>query len=311
MSKRPSSYTNPDLTYERHSDDGLVHAVCKRPIDEGSIICYEIPARGTSTNFKLDVLRYTMQCVYSGECLFPCAFNQEPPDDMAKVFFDYAFQTEFRRRATEKLALALYAHNKVNTPFLFKTLGVFTAPDHQPNCLRVAFPNGETFLVAERSIDPGEILAMSPRSITIPTQETPDNPSATLDLLCNIDLCDAHAFTKALSYRTSARQVRPAGRVCSVNSQLDPGLEKRLAKYKIDREMGIADFHVSMNRLGRAKSEADSLNVSDLFDTLYEKFDHETAQTKVSSETARTTAPPPQSLSGETPSSAGATGACA
>ena len=34
-----------------------------------------------------------MQCVYSGEYLFPCAFNQEAPEDDIKVFFDYVFRT--------------------------------------------------------------------------------------------------------------------------------------------------------------------------------------------------------------------------
>ncbi|CAM9498393.1 unnamed protein product, partial [Ectocarpus sp. 4 AP-2014] len=68
----------------------------------------EIPVKATGYDFKLDTFRYTMQCVYRGESLFPCAFNQEPPGDEITVFVDYVFPTKFRRSVSKKFPLALY-----------------------------------------------------------------------------------------------------------------------------------------------------------------------------------------------------------
>lgn len=168
--KMNRQFIHPCLKFKRQSDDGLIHPVCQSPIKEGDIVCYEIP------------VRYTVQCVYSGESLFPCAFNQDAPEDDIKVFFDYVFRTTHRRGVSEKLALALYAHNRNNAPFLYKTPGIFGERD-EANCLRVCYENGESFLIATRYVAVGEVLTVSPDAITVPTQKEEVDFSNTLRLM--------------------------------------------------------------------------------------------------------------------------------
>ena len=163
-------FLHPDLQFKR-TDDGLIRPVCQRSIKAGETVAYEIPARSTAQSFKLDIFRYTMQCVYSGECLFPCAFNQEAPADDIRVFFNYVFRTTYRRDLSEKVALALYAHNRSNAPFLYKTIGVFGQSEEDANCLRVCYENGETFLAAAKDVDIGETLVVAPGAVTVPSQK--------------------------------------------------------------------------------------------------------------------------------------------
>ena len=270
-------FLHPDLQFKR-TDDGLIRPVCQRSIKAGETVAYEIPARSTAQSFKLDIFRYTMQCVYSGECLFPCAFNQEAPADDIRVFFDYVFRTTYRRDLSEKVALALYAHNRSNAPFLYKTIGVFGQSEEDANCLRVCYENGETFLAAAKDVDIGETLVVAPGAVTVPSQKEEADFSNTLRLMTNIDLGDAALFAKALSYREKASLVRPDASVVRVNSKLDPDLDRRVAKYTMDRELGITDFHVGVGRLDkkyREKEAKDSslLDLEELYDKLNNEFE--------------------------------------
>ena len=270
-------FLHPDLQFKR-TDDGLIRPVCQRSIKAGETVAYEIPARSTAQSFKLDIFRYTMQCVYSGECLFPCAFNQEAPADDIRVFFDYVFRTTYRRDLSEKVALALYAHNRSNAPFLYKTIGVFGQSEEDANCLRVCYENGETFLAAAKDVDIGETLVVAPGAVTVPSQKEEADFSNTLRLMTNIDLENAALFAKALSYREKARLARPDASVVRVNSKFDPDLDKRVAKYTMDRELGITDFHVGVGRLDkkyREKEAKDSslLDLEELYDKLNNEFE--------------------------------------
>ncbi len=277
MNRCNRCYVNSSVKFRRLPEDGLVHAVCDGPVEEGEIVCYEIPVRSTGKNTKIDTLRYTMQCVYGGEFLFPCAFNQEAPSEDVKVFFDYVFRTEYKRGISEKLALALYTHNRTNQPFIFKTLGIFQDKCAEiPTCLRISYDNGETFLVASRRLEGGEILTASPSSLKIPTLKQELDFATTMRFMSDVDLSQFSKFSKALSYRDKAALVRPKGRVDHVNSNLDPDLDKRLAKYLIDREMGISDFYVSLDRLSKKKQSDDDLDTDMAeMEELYEKLNKE------------------------------------
>ena len=268
-------YVNSSVKFKRV--EGFVRAVCEGTISEGDIVCYEIPAKSTDQSFKRDIFRYTMQCVYSGESLFPCAFNQENgiPDER-KVFFDYVFRTKYKREISEKLALALYAHNRTNLPFLFKTLGIFQSGISGINCLRVSYDNGETFLVASSNLQVGDILRTSLKSLKVPSHGQELDSATTMKFLSDVDLSDVDKFTNALSYRGKAEVVRPEGRVVHVNKSFDPDLNKRLAKYRIDRKMGISDFYVKLNRLnreGRGDNNDTLLEMEELYNSLNEEFE--------------------------------------
>ena len=96
--------------------------------------------------------------------------------------------------------------------------------------------------------------------------------------MTNIDLGDAALFAKALSYREKASLVRPDASVVRVNSKLDPDLDRRVAKYTMDRELGITDFHVGVGRLDkkyREKEAKDSslLDLEELYDKLNNEFE--------------------------------------
>lgn len=248
-------FISPSVKFKRI--DGLIHATCDVAIKEGDIVCYEIPAKSTGTSLKLDILRYTMQCVYSGESLFPCAFNQEAPGDDVKVFFDYVFRTKYKREVSEKLALSLYAKNQypknyTESKFVFKTLGIFDKSEDS-NCRGVSYENGETFLAASKDIAINEVLTTTKNSITVPSFKEEKDFELTLRLMSKLDISNINEFTKALSYREKAALVRPDSkfRVVVINSGFDAGLEKRMAKYKMDREMGIATFHAGVERLSK------------------------------------------------------------
>lgn len=178
-----------------------------------------------------------------------------------------------RRGVFEKLALALYAHNRNNAPFLYKILGSFRESD-EANCLRVFYENGECFLAAIRNIAIGEVLTVSPDAITAPTFEEEAEFSNTLRLMAKIEFENAPVFTKALSFREKAAVVRPDGIDVIFSSKFDPELNKRVAKYTMDREMGITNFHVGLKRLN---DEFNQKRVKDLFDLeeLYAKLNEE------------------------------------
>lgn len=265
-------FVNRSVKFKRQSKDGLVHAICGDvEIKQGDIVCYEIPAKSTGASLRLDILRYTMECVYEREeTLFPCAFNQDAPSTDVKVFFDYVFSNaKYRREVSDRLALALYSqhrtqaeqHEQNNTVYIFKTLGIFDKCKYY-NCDSVSYENGETFLVASKDIGIGDILTRTKSSVTIPSLEQErcqgkglELFDLTLRLMSKFSVRDVHVFTKALSHRDNAELVRPAGSVFVIRSDLDPDLENRMAKYKMDREMGIATFHAGVERLSKKATD--------------------------------------------------------
>ena len=266
-------YINPSVRFKRVQ--GSIRAVCEGPINEGDIVCYEIPAKSTDQSFKRDIFRYTMQCVYSGECLFPCAFNQNLTLSEKKVFFDYVFGTAYKREISEKLALSLYSHNRTNPPFLFKTLGIFQDFQDASNCLRVSYDNGETFLVASTNTQDGDTLGTSLKPMKVPNLDQELDSATTMKFMSDVDISDVDKFTNALSYRRKALVVRPEGRVVHVNKSFDPGLDKRLTKYQIDRQMGISDFYVGLDRLNQPEGNTDlpMQEMEQLYNKLNDEFE--------------------------------------
>ncbi len=133
---------------------GHIVPVCRAPVrvdrdgdrdGVGAVVFFEAPAR-TAGHFTTSVVRFTMQCVYSGEIVFPCCFNtdinERTKKNLAlKVFFDQVFdKSTFRRNVTDRLATALM--DQCEEPFLFKALGAFPRHETDFNCLRVSFLTG-------------------------------------------------------------------------------------------------------------------------------------------------------------------------
>lgn len=267
-------FLHPDLQFKR-MDIGLIHPVCQSLIKAGQTVAHKIPAKSTAQSFKLDIFRYTMQCVYSGECRFPCAFNKEASAHHIRVSFDNVFRTTYRRAVSEKVALALYAHSRTNAHFLYTMIGVL-GKSEKANCLRVCYEKGETFLTATRDVEISETLMVSPGAVLFPSQTEEADVSNTLRMMTDIDLEDAPLFAKALSYRENAMLVRPYAHVVHVNSKVDPDLDKRVAKYTMDRELGITDFHVGVGRLDNKYREKEGkeglLELGELYDKLNDEF---------------------------------------
>lgn len=232
-------YTDPNVSFRRVND--RVEPVCRSKIKKGTVVFYEVPAKSTN-HFTVDVIRYTMQCVYSGEALFPCSFNTDIKEKSlkntrSKVFFDQVFANNFRRNVTDRLATALMDCN--DNPFLFKALGAFTRSD-EFNCLRVSFLNGETYLVTTTDLEEGDVLVVSSKNIVVPI------PNATFEKqmeAMNQTLAeDISWFSMALPTREEALDLRPDAQVRVVNGDLDSGLEERIRKYAVEREMGFTDI---------------------------------------------------------------------
>ena len=232
-------YTDPRVSFRRVK--GLIEPTCTQKIKNGTVVFYEVPAK-SKDHFTVDVIRYTMQCVYSGEILFPCSFNTDITEKSvkntrSKVFFDQVFDKTFRRNVTDRLATALM--DKCKKPFLFKALGAFSESDRF-NCLKVSFMNGETYLIAARDIVKGQVLVSSEKDIKVPILNATFQEQ--LDAMNRTLAEDIGWFNMALPSREDAMKVRPEGSVYEITHAMDKGLAERIRNYEMEREMGFTDI---------------------------------------------------------------------
>lgn len=250
-----SFFSHDSVSFKRISD-GNIRPVCNEDIKKGTVVFYELPVKSTG-EFQIDIIRYTMRCVYSGQLLFPCTFNNNTPSNEFKVFFDYAFKTKFRRNTSEKLAVSLLKHN--TPPYIFKSVGVFGL-DAIFNCQRISLPMGDTFLVTTTDLIKGDVLTSS-RPILVPS--ICSSESQILELIHTIDASRMCEFNFGMEHREIAQKYRPVGKIECVSKSIDQELESRLEKYRLDSYMGMADFKEKYKDLmegdGKHKDDMDLL----------------------------------------------------
>lgn len=271
-----SWYTHPSPKFARVA--GTIQPVCKSEavIPGGTIIFYEKPIKSTG-DFHLDIIRYTMQCIYGGECVFPLAFKQEinnhEDEESVKwrVFFYHAFTTCFpRRQVADKLALALLAQSV--QPYLFKALGIFQVDSDTCNCHRVSLLDGEIYLVTSKEITGSEIIKLSEGQCLVPGLS--DNQYRQMEAMNNTDLDNLPRFIEALESRERASKKRPGGKVTEINSSLDPGLEDRILKYRREKHMGLTAICEGVHRLAGKDQEQDCLlKMEEMFGELLTKVE--------------------------------------
>ena len=249
-----SFFSHNSVSFKR-IPDGTIRPVCNEDIKKGTVVFYELPVKSTG-EFQIDILRYTMMCVYSGQLLFPCTFNHNTPTNEFKVFFDYAFKTKFRRDISEKLAVSLLKQN--TPPYIFKSVGVF-AVGHIFNCQRISLSIGDTFLVTTNDIMKGDVLTSSV-PILVPSIDSSE--SQILELIHTIDASRMLEFNFGMKHREIAQKYRPSGEIECVSKLVDPELENRLEKYRLDSYMGMTDFKKKYKDLmegGEDKTEIELL----------------------------------------------------
>lgn len=229
------------------------------------MIFYEIPVKSVN-HFTIDIISYTMRCVYSGEVLFPCSFNTNIEEDTemnvkSRVFFDSVFNNGFRRKITDKLALSLM--NTCEPPFIYKAMAAFSKVEEGFNCVRGVFLNGETFVVTSRDVRGGEVLRCSPVMIVTPhPNDTQEKQWEALNRVC---IKDSDLLGIVLEARGRALVVRPEGEVVEVNNTIDPGLQEKVRKYSMARKMGFLDIREEIvrskygNSITREESEEELL----------------------------------------------------
>lgn len=230
-------YSHPDTSFKRL--DGKIEPVCRSGIPKGTVVFYEIPARST-THLTVDIVRYTMQCVCSGDMLFPCAFNTDVDEKSqenttSRVFFDYVFTHPYKRKAMDTIALSLL--KKCKFPFIYRALGAFAESDSDSNCQQVTFINGETFVYTTRDVEEGSPLRKPPGCITTPHPD--DSNDRKFEALFRVSMADAETLSVAMGMTPSALGVRPEGEVCDVPTDMYPDVEERIRKYGVQRRAGL------------------------------------------------------------------------
>lgn len=220
----------------------------------------------------MDIIRYTMQCVYSGEILFPCSFNTDitkssKKNTSLKVFFDRVFNKSFRRNVTDRLATAFM--DTCKSPFLFKALGGF-CESGDFNCLKVSFLNGETFLVTTNDVKEGEVLVSSPMDIKVPLPT--DDFERQFEAIDQTLVDDIQWYNMALGSRGDALQVRPDCRVRVVNADIDKKLEDVIKKYGIEREMGFTDIQERIVEMEKEEPEEDEEGMLKMMEDKYNEL---------------------------------------
>ena len=256
-----SWYTDKNVSFRRIKE--RIEPTVKSLVRKGTIVFYEVPVK-SDNHFTVDIIRYTMQCVYSGEILFPCSFNTDitkssKKNTSLKVFFDRVFNKSFRRNVTDRLATAFM--DTCKSPFLFKALGGF-CESGDFNCLKVSFLNGETFLVTTKDVKEGEVLVSSPMDIKVPLPT--DDFERQFEAIDQTLVDDIQWYNMALGSRGDALQVRPDCRVRVVNADIDKKLEDVIKKYGIEREMGFTDIQeriVEMEKEGPEEDEEGMLKM--------------------------------------------------
>lgn len=243
-------YSEPRISFRRHSE--RIEPMSKSCIERGSVVFYEIPVKSVN-HFTIDIIRHTMQCVYSGEVLFPCSFNTNINEDTevnikSKVFFDSVFTNGFRRNVTDKFALSLM--NSCRSPFLYKAMGAFSEDESGFNCARGTFLNGETFLVTTRHVKEGEVLRYSPVEIVAPHPN--DTPESQWEALSMVDIKNSDLLRMILEVRDAAIKIRPEGEVVEISNTMYPDLEEKVRIYGTLRKSGFLEIR---EKIVRAKYE--------------------------------------------------------
>lgn len=280
-------YSEPRISFRRHSD--RIEPMSKSCIERGSVVFYEIPVKSVN-HFTIDIIRYTMKCVYSGEVLFPCSFNTNINEDTevnikSRVFFDAVFTNGFRRNVTDKLALSLM--NSCRSPFLYKAVGAFSEDESGFNCARGTFLNGETFLVTTRHIKEGEVLICSPVEIVTPHPN--DTPESQWEALSRVGIKNSGLLEIILGVRDAAIAIRPEGEVVEISNTVYPDLQEKVRRYGTSRKLGLLEIREKVVRsryenLDPSKKEDDKelLRVmEEKYTEILEKFgdgDYETSE---------------------------------
>ena len=262
-------YSHPDISYKRV--DGKIVPVCRSRIPKETILFYEIPVR-SSTHLTLDIVRYTMQCVYKGEILFPCSFNTNINDKTqeniaAKIFFDQVFTGGYKRIVMDPLALSLMKQCK--TPYLYKALGVFPEHDSNYNCQQATFVNGETFLYATSDLEETSPLLKAPGYITVP--HPGDSDSKKMEAFFQVDMKDVDVLSIAMGKADDAFKVRPVGEVRDVPTNIYPDLEEKVKKYGSERRAGITNIKEKNATMLRDLNEEES--TEDFMKRMEEKYE--------------------------------------
>ena len=266
-------YNDKNVSFKRVFQ--RIEPVCKNEIRRGTIVFYEVPVKSVN-HFTVDIIRYTMQLVYTGEVLFPCSFNTDMKEDTLKntrlkVFFDRVFRNNFKRHVTDKLAMSLM--DTCTKPFIFKALGSFSKTKDF-NCLRVSFVNGETYLVATKDIDEGSILTSSCESIVVPGIN--DDLKKQFEAMNTVLMENMGLYIQSLSTRNDALSVRPDCEVLDVKPGMDTGLEERILEYGIEREMGFLEIREAATKTAATKETDEELleKMETMYNGLMEEFDN-------------------------------------
>lgn len=231
------SFNTKDITFKRVGS--LIKPIASCDINKYTVCFYENPAI-SKDDFELDVLRYTLKCIYTNQVLFPCTFNTEINNEIKwKVFFDRVLNNNYKRKKIEKLAISLYQHNVCNPNYIFKALGIFEK-SLEFNCINVSYENGETFFVANRDIKCGEIITIS-KNFVVPRID--DDDDKVLQLMSNVDFSDISIFNKILKSRKYADMLLPNVPVYTITDCMDGQISKNLQKYRFDQKTGIIHFY--------------------------------------------------------------------
>lgn len=262
-------YSHPDVSFKRV--EGNIEPVCRSRVPKGTVVFYEIPARST-THLTVDIVRYTMQCVRSGEVLFPCAFNTDvegrtQENVTSKVFFDYVFTNEYKRKVMDTLALSFM--KKCKFPFIYKALGVFSeATGVDSNCQQVTFVNGETFVYTTGDAEEGSPLRKSPGCITAP--HPGDSNDKKFEALFRVKMSDADTLSVAMELTPSALKIRPDGEVYDIPTGIYPGVEEKIRKYGVERKAGLVGIKEKTTDIQQSLGEE---STEDFLRRAEEKFD--------------------------------------
>lgn len=263
-------YSHPDISFKRVN--GKIVPICRSKLPKATIVFYEIPAR-SNTYLTLDIIRYTMQCVYKGEMVFPCSFNTDVNEKTqenitAKVFFDNVFAENYKRTIMDPLALSLMKQCK--TPYLYKALGGFPESDVCYNCQQATFINGETFLYTTSDIDESSPLTKSRGCVTVPHPRDSDDQK--MEALFQVDMKDANVLSEAMGKTEDALMIRPVGEIYDIPTDIYPGLEERVNKYGSERRAGITNIREKTEHMLRGLNDEES--TGDFMKRVEEKYEH-------------------------------------
>ena len=269
-------YSHPDISFKRI--EGKIEPTCRSRIPKGTVVFYEIPAKST-THLTIDIVRYTMQCVCSGEVLFPCAFNTDIEEKTrenttSKVFFDYVFTNEYKRTTMDTLALSFMKTCKF--PFIYKALGGFAESDIDNNCQQVTFMNGETFLYTTMDVEEDSPLRKSPGCVAAPHPDDSDDKK--FEALFKVKMSDAATLSVAMGLTPSALEVRPEGEVYTIPTGIYPGVEEKIRRYGVERKAGLVGIREKTTDIRKSLGEE---STEDFLKRAEEKFDQLMRDTKM------------------------------